>query len=191
MLKVKLLNLAREGKKKIKTRIQKACRTRWLSTNRAIEGVYEDFEALTTVLKSFKEDGDDTATGLLKQIGNIKFLGAMYLLHDILHDILPVLSHISKVFQEREISFGCIAPAIEYTFKKLDDIASEMKHLSRLKEDIRENGRLHRCNSLELTTHREGLITSLSKQYVQALKDNLSNRFHATSRSYPHSKFLT
>lgn len=29
----------------------------------------------------------------------------------------------------------------------------------------------------ELTTHSEGLITNLSKQYFQALKDNLSNRF--------------
>ena len=148
MLKVKSLNLSRQGNKKIKTRIQKAYRTRWLSTNRAIEGVYEDFEALTTVSKSFKEDGDATATGLLKQLGNIKFVGAVYLLHD----VLPVLSHISKVFQEGEISFGCIAPAIEYTLEKLDDIASEMKHLSRLKEDIGENGRLHRCESLELTS---------------------------------------
>ena len=73
--------------------------------------------------------------------------------------------------------FGCIAPAIEYAFEKLDNIASELKHLSRLKEDIRVNGRLHRCNSLELTTHSKGLITSLSKQYVQALKDNVSNQF--------------
>ena len=96
VLKVKLLNLSRQGKKKIKTRIQKACRTRWLSTNRAIEGVFEDFEALTTVLKSFKEDGDDTATVLEQQIGNIKFLGAVYLLHE----VLPVLSQISKVFRK-------------------------------------------------------------------------------------------
>mgnify|MGYP001798829332 CR=1 FL=1 len=73
-------------------------------------------------MKSFKEDGDTTATSLLKQIGNIKFLGAVYLLHD----VLPVLSHISKIFQEGEISFGCIAPALEYTFEKLDDMASEI-----------------------------------------------------------------
>ena len=44
-----------------------------MSTNRVI-GVYEDFEALTMALKS--------ATGLLKQIGNIKFLGVVYLLHE-------------------------------------------------------------------------------------------------------------
>ena len=157
MLKVKSLNLSRQGKKKIKTRIQKACRTRWLSTNRAIEGVYEDFEALTTILKSFKEDGDTTANGLLKQIGNIKFLGALYLLHDV-----QACSVTEQGFSGRGdyVSFGCIAPAIEYTFEKLDDIASEMKHLSRLKEDIGENGRLHRCNSIELTTYSEGLITA-------------------------------
>ena len=32
---------------------------------RATEGVYEDIEALTTDLKSFKEDGCATASGLL------------------------------------------------------------------------------------------------------------------------------
>ena len=74
VLKVKSLNLSRQGKKKIKTRIQKACRTRWLSTNRAIEGVYEDFKPLITVLKSFKEDGDATATGLLKQAISSSFV---------------------------------------------------------------------------------------------------------------------
>lgn len=172
-LDVKSLSLSREGNKKIKTRIQKACRTRWLSTDRAIEGIYEDFEAVTTVLKYFKEDGDATATGLLKQIGNIKFVGMVYLLRE----VLPVLSHVSRIFQEGEISFAAIAPALEYSFDKLSDIASELKHISRLKEDLGENGRLQRCTFLELTAHSECLITSLSKQYIQALKDNLSNRF--------------
>ena len=73
MLKVKSMNLSQQGLKKVEIRIQKACRSLWLSTNRAIEEVYEHFEALTLVLNS--------ATGLLKQIGNIKFLSAVYL-HD-------------------------------------------------------------------------------------------------------------
>ena len=114
-LDVKSLSLSREGNKKIKTRIQKACRTHWLSTDRAIEGIYEDFEAVTTVLKYFKEDGNATATGLLKQIGNIKFVGMVYLLRE----VLPVLLHVSRIFQEGEISFAAIAPALEYSFDKL------------------------------------------------------------------------
>ena len=89
--------------------------TRRLSANRAKQEVYEDFEALTTVLKSFKdlEDGDDTATVLEQQIGNIKFLGAVYLLHE----VLPVLSQISKVFRKGRFHLAFkIAPAVEYTF---------------------------------------------------------------------------
>ena len=89
--------------------------TRRLSANRAKQEVYEDFEALTTVLKSFKdlEDGDDTATVLEQQIGNIKFLGAVYLLHE----VLPVLSQISKVFRKGRFRLAVkIAPSIEYTF---------------------------------------------------------------------------
>ena len=171
-LDVKSLSLSREGNKKIKTRIQKACRTRWLSTDRAIEGTNEDFEAVTTVLKYFKEDGDATATGLLKQIGNIKFVGMVYLLRE----VLPVLSHVRRIFQEGEISFAAIAPALEYSFDKLSDIASELKHISRLKEDLGENGRLQRCTFLELTAHSmsnykplEAVHSSFERQSVQSV----------------------
>ena len=55
-------------------------------------------------------------------------------------------------------------------------ISSEMKHLFRPKEVCGENGILHRSNSLELTAHSEGLIVSLSEQYIQASTKNLSNR---------------
>ena len=50
--------------KKIK-KLKKACRTRWLSTEMAIQGVFEDFVPLTQTLRVFKEtEGDSTATGL-------------------------------------------------------------------------------------------------------------------------------
>ena len=104
VLKVKLLNLSTK-KREYQNKNSKGMQTHWLSTHRAIEGVYEDFEALTMVLKLFKEDSEATALGLLKQIGNIKFLSAMYLLHD----ILPVLSLISKVFQEGDIRLLAIS----------------------------------------------------------------------------------
>lgn len=42
-------------------------------------------------MKAINKDGDATATGLLKQIGNMKYLGMVYLLHD----VLPVLSYVS------------------------------------------------------------------------------------------------
>ena len=56
--------------------------------------------------------------------------------------MLPILSHLSKTFQEGKICLAYIAPAIEYTVDGLDDVGHQRKHLARLKEDLSENGEL-------------------------------------------------
>ena len=135
MQTVKQLSASNGGKKKLQKRFQKACRTRWLSTEKAIEGVYE---ALLQTLRVFQESRDTTATGLLQQTCSLKFLGTAYLLQE----VLPILSHLSKTFQEGEICLASIAPVIEYTVDRLNDVGHQCKHLARLKDDLSENGRL-------------------------------------------------
>ena len=65
---------------------------------------------LLQTLRVFKEDEDATATGLLQQKTNLKFLGTVYLLRE----VLPILDHLSKTFQQGEVCLASIAPAIEY-----------------------------------------------------------------------------
>ena len=97
-----LVVTGKEGKRAIAKKLKKACRTRWLSTKMAIQGVFEDFVPLTQTLRVFKEtEGDSTATGLLQQTANIKFLSVVYLLHE----VLPPLSHLSKAFQQGTVIF--------------------------------------------------------------------------------------
>ena len=61
---------------------------------------------LTQTIRVFKEtEGDSTATSLLQQIANIKFLSDVYLLHE----VLTPLSHLSKAFQRRTVSFSAIS----------------------------------------------------------------------------------
>ena len=78
---------------------------------KAIEGFYNDFVPLTQTLPLLSEDEDSMASGLLQQVGNIKFLSAVYLLHQVL---LPLV-HLIKVFQAGSVSFVAIGPAITYT----------------------------------------------------------------------------
>lgn len=61
----KAITLSEEGNKKMAKKFSKACRTRWLSTEKAIQGVFEDFTPLTQTLRVFKEEDDAPATGLL------------------------------------------------------------------------------------------------------------------------------
>lgn len=44
---------------------------------RAIDGVYNDFEAWCQTLRIMKEDGYSLATGLFNQIAKIKFLSTV------------------------------------------------------------------------------------------------------------------
>ena len=61
-------------------------------------------------LLTTKEEGDALATGLLNQIGNIKFLSTVYMLHA----VLPALAHLPLLaFQEGNVSFAAITPSYQ------------------------------------------------------------------------------
>ena len=167
------ITMTKRGKKKLRKRFHKGCRTHWLSTERAIQGVYNDFEALTQTLRQLQEENDSAAIGLLKQIANVKFLGAVYLLNE----TLPILSHLSKAFQKGAVSFAAIDPAIKFTLDELQAIADEDRPLKNLKKDLSEYGRLSQCDIQPLSVLDEQRLTTLTKAYVAALRDNINNRF--------------
>lgn len=85
---------------------------------------------LLQTLRVFKEDEDATATGLLQQKTNLKFLGTVYLLRE----VLPILGHLSKTFQQGVVCLASIAPAIEYIADRLDEVGQQCEHLGKLKK---------------------------------------------------------
>ena len=88
------LNLA--GRKQVAKKLKKACRTRWLWLHKSVEAVFMDFCTIIETLEQFKtEPTGSAADGLLKRMKKVKFIGTIY----ILHDVLPVLSQLSKRFQ--------------------------------------------------------------------------------------------
>ena len=159
-------------KKTLRKRFKKACRTRWLSTEQSIDSVFEDYEALLQTLRIFKEDGDATATGLLSEIGNIKFLGAVYLLHK----TLPQLSDLSKAFQKGAVSFAAVSPAVDYTLDELD-VAKNFSFISDLKNDLKKDGRLSRCDLGVFSQFHENQLKNLTTKYIKALKENIQDQF--------------
>lgn len=95
---------------KLATKVQKACRTRWLSLDKSVESVCRNLPALLQTLRWYQNnDSNPTAIGLLKKLKKPDFIGVLY----ILKGVLPVLSTLSKVFQKGSISFSRISPAIK------------------------------------------------------------------------------
>ena len=113
VMAIKAINLSAMGRKKVSKSSKKACRTRWLSMEKAIDWVFEDFEAVPDF--ALYERGWRCLGNRSAQTGNIKFLSAVY----ILHAVLPALAHLSKAFQKGNVSFAAIAPAIQYTVDRV------------------------------------------------------------------------
>lgn len=83
-------------------KIQKACRTMWLSTGQTVSSVCQSLHALMKTLRQFKE-ADATVQGLLQGMNNTKFVGTMLLRN-------AVLPH-----QKDHACYTSIRPALEST----------------------------------------------------------------------------
>jgi len=67
---------AEESKRhKIGHKLQCACRTQWLSTDKAVQGVWQDYLAIELTLGAEEFNTAATAIALLSQLKTVKFIG--------------------------------------------------------------------------------------------------------------------
>ena len=76
-LRLQSMQLPTEESKRHKTghKLQRACRTRWLSTDKAVQGVLQDYMEILQTLSADEFKNDATAIGLLSQLKMVKFIG--------------------------------------------------------------------------------------------------------------------
>ena len=167
------LHISHSAKKRVVKHVMKATRTRWLSTESTVDGIFLNFVPLIQTLQIYSNDIDPVAINLITEIKSKKFVGAVYLLHE----VLPILSHLSRAFQKGNISFAVIAPAVEFILEELKSVAEKQSPLECLRRDLAEDGRLHYSGLTPLTAHDETLLRKLTSKYVHALQDNIASRF--------------
>lgn len=167
------LQISHSAKKRVVKRVKKATRTRWLSTESTVDGIFLNFVPLIQTLQIYSNDSDPVAINLITEIESKKFVEAVYLLHE----VLPILSHLSRAFQKGNISFAVIAPAVEFILEELKSVAEKQSPLECLRRDLAEDGRLHYIGLTPLTAHDETLLRNLTSKYVHALQDNIASHF--------------
>lgn len=155
---------------KIGHKLQRACRTRWLSTDKAVLGVWQDYTAILLTLSADEFRNDATAIGLLSQMKTVKFIGSIY----ILKMILPILTTISKCFQAGVVSFAKIVPTLQYAKEQLKQIATNETPIAVLKQDLQPEGRLQ----LVLKDLR---ARDQPDQSLPTLTENIDARFQESS----------
>ena len=176
--KQKQIHLSTDGRKKVTKRLQKACKTWWLSFHKAAKAAHEDLDSILLCLSEMADDA--TADGLLKKLKSPDWIAALY----ILTDVLPVLSLLSRTFQQGSINFSQIQPSIEITVASLEAIPEQNKALSRLKSDFGEGGRFHFLSSdISVTERVLERASTMQAKYVTKLVENIHNRFDSDAMS--------
>ena len=118
-------------KKSLAIKVQRVCRTQWLSTGQSVSSICSNLVALIHTLRKFQEH-DATADGLIKRLNNVKFVGTLLLLNK----VLPHLNTLSKVFQQNKIHYSAIQPSLECTKCMISEVKASLKPLAVLKEAL-------------------------------------------------------
>ncbi|XP_076083706.1 zinc finger protein 862-like [Mytilus galloprovincialis] len=163
------MTLSEPARKLLTRTMKKACQTRWLSFNNAVQSLYQELVPVIQTLNMFS--GDATSYGLMKKITQLKFIGTLY----ILQSVLPILSDLSKLFQKGNVNFSMICPGLESTQHKLRSLSKD-DIFDSLRADLSPNGRL---GTLDVTVSEftmSQLAVTMSK-YVDALCKNIDARF--------------
>ena len=168
-----LESMPEKSKVKLATKVQKACRTRWLSLDKSVESVCRNLPALLKTLRWYQnKDSNPTAIGLLKKLKKSDFIGVLY----ILKGVLLVLSTLSKVFQKDSISFSRISPAIKASKDSLNRLVQENITVKEFRKET-TTGKLACLEFSEDEIKKTGKDARPMLPYVTALTDNIDQRF--------------
>lgn len=124
-------NVTDKATKVIARRLKKACSSCWLSFDKSVFAVKQEFESLLQTLNMF-QDRDAAACGFVQKMKQVKFLGTIY----ILAEVLPKLSNLSKAFQAGKFNFSAILPAVAHTKSQFEAIKAESAAMDALEKDI-------------------------------------------------------
>ncbi|CAG2239555.1 unnamed protein product [Mytilus edulis] len=172
---LKEISMGEKATKIVSKRLKKACRTRWLSLEASVRAVHGDYEAILHTLSILDQSRDAAATGLMKKMKSIKFLGTLY----IMRDILPVLADLSKHFQKDSLLIFLISASINLAKDKLKKLLEEETPMQSLQTDIDSFSDM--CAEIKLNNKELKELQSLFEKYVNALINNITRRFEDSS----------
>ncbi|KAK2565586.1 hypothetical protein P5673_010711 [Acropora cervicornis] len=162
------LQLKEKSKQLLVKRMKKACSTRWLSFDKSVAALYQEYEALD-------EDGCATAHGLFNRLKEGKFLGVLF----ILKDVLPVLSHLSKAFQGGSVAFSQVVPMINATKASLEELLETNSPVQKFLAVLESYTNI--CEDIKVSAAQQQQLYCLQEKYITSLVANVEARFASSS----------
>ena len=147
---------------------------------RKIEDVKDEvyYKTLLTIYWIAEEEiSNKKFTSVLELLQQVGLEDIKYLKHRSAGSVREMFLLIGSVLKAQLIHDISKAKCFGLLAHEVFDVGHQRKRLARLKEDLSENGRLQRCDLPSVTPHMEEQLNCLTTKYVDALKENIQNRF--------------
>ena len=153
--------------------LKKAVYTRWLSHDQAVTAIRRTLPSLLTTLeREVAEKDDAVAHRLVRALKSYNFVATLYLLSD----VLPLLSKLSLVFQQKSIDLTVVKPLVTATITSLRELREQPGVFLKQLDTIL--AKLSMEFGLKTTqTEKDVFQEQIRKKYLDTLIENLENRF--------------
>ncbi len=164
--------------------LKQPCSTRWLSLNKAVKGIYQNWAALCIQLEEDAVNGNATASGLQKDVTRYSFIAMTCFLQD----VLLIMDRLSLTFQQDDVILSTIKPMIESTSTELYSLIDNIGNTEREFREILGN----QGNYMgQVPTYiDEAAHTNVREGFLRSLISTLDSRFPGMAKQeMPESKF--
>ena len=157
-------------------KFKKPADTRWLklACDEAVQVLKKILTSLSVTLQDIasSDSSDATALGLCSLLGKYEFIAGVFFMSE----IMPVLSRLSKTFQEKNLNFGSVKPSILKATKAITNLriqsesgkADWQNELTEWETEF--DGSLQGCNEARF-------LATFVAPFIAAIQNNLSDRF--------------
>ncbi|KAL2086047.1 hypothetical protein ACEWY4_017106 [Coilia grayii] len=147
--------------------------TRWLSLERAVKGIHNNWVALVLELEEEEAARDcPVAKGLRKQLQKYMFPALTHLLTD----ALAVVNRMNLTFQKEDVNISSIQPIMNMTLASLDDMVNEP---GEAEKKFRQSVQDDKFSGITLTQPDAQAFSNLRTEYLAEITKSIKKRFPA------------
>ncbi|KAK2187597.1 hypothetical protein NP493_160g00032 [Ridgeia piscesae] len=160
-------------------KFQRLYEIRWLSLGNSVTALLRNYEAFMVVVEEDAASGDPTAMGLQKQLSAYTIVALLHLTAD----ILATTDHLSRLFQQRDVSFCGVQAAVTGCLETLEGMQNQDgPYLSMLEAALVCTPAEYKGVSVTFKAQRGGTdakeaFHTVRVQLLESLPNNLKQRF--------------
>lgn len=155
------------------TSLKHHCAVRWLSLDRAVNAIKDNWPALVMELTEEADGGNAQAHGIVNQIQTYHFTAMTHMLCD----VLPVMTKLNLVFQKEDVNLSNIRPMVQASVAALTQLKESPGAVEQLFNEGTSDGVFKKVKLTQTDQKFIHAFDSVREKYIQHLVDALKERF--------------